>query len=453
VIVALTARAAILAAVVGFTRRRFGFALRFYAAALVPALVASGLDFSGRAVLYAYLIWGGLVVVIATFLILGAVPWTGQATLRAAFADARRARFRLGSLAVSLVALAVIGAAWRRPGDAIQVLVVPFSGALTAVMALRLSAPARRRLSSRAVAIVTAACVLTLVVIAVVVPGLGGSSKRATPRLRAGSLMLVAGVDTSTGNGALFKFDPRAIGFSCRQTFYYSYAGPGPGGRQGVARCPIRRGAPYRKADTTRRLQQLAAGLRAQLRDLPRPVVVVTHSQGAWIAWSEMTGPRAVPVDALVMLAPFNQGLAPYPAPGRDGAGAAGGTSVRFVADLGRDIGISRFDPDAPLAHELQGTPGAVNRLVSRRLPRSVRTGAVLARADLPLEPRPWPHDVPEACPGWLTHAALPTSARVTTSVERFLEGHDLPACPSWITTLGHSTDAFGAPPPGSESG
>lgn len=80
------------------------------------------------------------------------------------------------------------------------------------------------------------------------------------------------------------------------------------------------------------------------------------------------------------MLAPFDEGLAPYPPPGTDGAGVVGGDAVRLVTDLGRGMGISRFDPDAPLARELQGTPGAVRDLVGHALPRHVRAGAVLAR-------------------------------------------------------------------------
>ena len=105
------------------------------------------------------------------------------------------------------------------------------------------------------------------------------------------------------------------------------------------------------------------------------------------------------------MLAPFAEGLAPYPPPGHDGTGAVGGTAVRLVTDLGRAAGISRFDADAPLARELQAKSGAIERLVARPLPRSLRVAAILARGDLPLEPRLWPHHVPEACPGWLAHA------------------------------------------------
>lgn len=448
VVAALVARAALLATITGFTRRRFGFALRLYLAALAPALLAAGLDFSGRAILYAYLIWAGLLVAVATFGALGATPWVGRDALHVALAEARRRRFRLGTLALYLVALAIVGLVWRRPGEASQVLVVPVSGALTAVMARRLSAQPSHPLSFRGVVVVAMAAVLTIAAITLGIPRLGGRADHTTPPPRGGSLLLVAGVDTTTGHGALFRFDPRALGFSCGQTSYYSYRGPGTGGPQGDARCPIRSGAPYRKADTTRPLHQLASGLRAQLTGLPRPVVIVTHSQGAWIAWSEITANHDSAVRALVMLGPFNEGLAPYPPPGTDGAGAAGGAAVRLVTDLGRAVGSSKFDPDASLARELQGTSGAVERLVARRLPRSTRGAAVLARADLPLEPRPWPHGLPEACPGWLTHAGLPTSSQVLTAVDHFLRGHPLEMCPRWIAQLGHATDAFGAPSP-----
>ena len=449
VVAAIVVRAALIAAVLGFTRRRFTLAVRFYVAALIPALVASGLDFSGRAILYAYLIWGGLLVTLATFVVLGATLWTGRDTLHGAFANAFRQRLRLGVLLPYLVALAIVGVIWRRPGDVSQVLVVPFSGALTAITARRLCASPSRRTSFRTIAIATMAALLACA--AAIIFGVSHDSRRVVgpaPPRRNGSLLLIAGVDTSTGQGALFRFVPQALGFSCAQTFYYSYRGPGHGGKQGEARCPIRSGAPYRKGDTTRPLHQLTSGLRTQLSTLPRPIVVVTHSQGAWIAWSEITTDDISGVTTLVMLAPFNEGLAPYPPTGEHGTGAAGGAAVRIVTDIGRSLGINHFDPDAPLARELQGTPNAVKRLVARPLPRAVRSLAILARADLPLEPRAWPHGLPETCPGWLTHAALPTSRSVGTTVERFLDGNPAPSCPAWIADLGHTADAFGAPSP-----
>lgn len=448
VLVALFARSALLAAVIGFSRRRFGFAVRLYLVALVPAILAAGLDFSGRAILYAYLIWAGLVITVIAFGALGATPWTGRDSLRRAFSESRHQRLRLGVLTPYLVALAIVGVVWRRPGDISQVLIVPFSGALTALAATRLSAAPHHRLSTRAVLLVAFSVVVAIVALLIVIPpSSGGSPVAARPPARRGSLLLIAGVDTNTGNGAMFRLDPQALGFSCRQTFYYSYRGPGHGGPQGVARCPIRRGAPYGKSDTTRPLRELTSALQTQLVGLPRPVVIVTHSQGGWIAWSGITT-RAIRVDQLVMLGPFNEGLAPYPKSGVDGSGAVGGFAVRLVTDLGRSVGISRFDPDAPLARQLPATAGAVERVVARPLPRSVRAAAVIARGDLPLEPRAWPHGVPEACPGWLTHPGLPTSSAVMRTANRFLDGHALGTCPAWVEAIGHATDAFGAPPP-----
>jgi hypothetical protein len=446
VVAAIVVRAAVLAAILGFTRRRYTFALRFYVAALVPALLAAGLDFAGRSILYAYLIWGGLLIGLVAFVVLGPAPWVGRDTLRRALGTGIRRRFRFGMLAGYLVALAVVGDVWRRPGAASQVIVVPLSALLTAFAVRRLAAPAIRP-SLRTVAIVAAAVVI---VIAFAVPLLRGSSTHATAKAaaRRGSLLLMPGVDTSTGHGAMFKLDPGALGFSCAQTFYYSYRGPGTGGPQGDARCPIRTGSPYGRSDTTRPLAQLASALRAELVGLPSPVVVVTHSQGAWIAWSAITGGPDAGASRLVMLAPFEQGLAPYPPPNTNRTGAAGGTAVRVMTELGRRFGISKFDPDAPLARELQGTPRAVERLVAHPLPSTVRGVAVIARGDLPLEPRRWPNGLPEPCPGWLMHAALPTSLVVMHAVDGFLRGQPVATCPRWVTTIGHATDAFGAPPP-----
>lgn len=202
VIAMLAIRASILAAVLGFTSRRLRFAVRFYLAALAPALLASGLDFSGRAILYAYLIWGGLLVTVATFIVLGCLPWIGPDTLHASFGVAQRERFRIGALCSFLVVLALLGSAWRHPGEAVQVLIVPVSAALTAAMARWLSAPPKRRRVSRGFAITATVGVVILLAAAVAVARSGQGSQSATPAHRNGSLMLVAGVDTSTGKPA-----------------------------------------------------------------------------------------------------------------------------------------------------------------------------------------------------------------------------------------------------------
>jgi len=168
-------------------------------------------------------------------------------------------------LAVYLVALTLIGVVVRRPGEASQVLVVPISGALTVLVARRLSSEPVR--ISRPISVVVAAVATVAIVFGIT--RLGDNPKNAAPSTRRGSLLLVAGVDTSTGSGALFRFDPETLGFTCGQTYYYSYRGRGRGGPRGDARCPIRTGARYQKSDTTRPLGQLASALHAQLAGLP----------------------------------------------------------------------------------------------------------------------------------------------------------------------------------------
>lgn len=449
-VAAIAVRVTVLTLLLGRPLRRVGLALAFYAAAAPPALVAAALDFSGRAVLYVYLLWAGLVVTLITFVVLAAAPWTGADRLRGAIARAAHDRLRVATSLAYLSALAVLGLVVRRPGEAIQVVVVPVSAVLTMVAVERLRAPPAIRLPRRTIAALSA---LTLAVAGgLVAVGAGGREVPRAPR-QAGSLLLVAGVDTRSGSGALFGLDPRALGFSCEQTSYFSYAGSsdaasGRGAPRRGAVCPIRWGDPYTRADTLRPLTELSATFGEQLTGLARPVTVVTHSQGAWVAWSALAGRRPTGVRALVMLGPFGEGLAPYPPPSRPGAGAVGGAAVRLLTDVGRDIGFSTFDPDAPLARELQATPGAIESILARPLPRSVRAVAVLSRWDLPLVPGGWPPRVTESCPGWVAHGTLPRAPAVFDAASRFLDHRSPGACPGWVRLLGHATEALGVPPP-----
>lgn len=399
--------------------------------------------------LYGYLVGGGLLVTLLAALVLAPVPWAGADRLRRAVGIVSRQRFRIGVVVLYLVALVVVGLVIREPGRLVQVVVVPVSAVVTVVAIGRLARRPARRWSSRAVVAVVAVAAL-LVAAAFVLSGGGASGP--TPRRAAGSLFLVAGADTASGDGALFHLDPATLGYSCAQTFYFSYAGTGPGAGRDNAVCPIRRGAHYTKSDTERPLGELQATFLAQLAGLPRPVVVVTHSEGAWIAWAGLSrgDRRAAGVAALVMLAPFNSALAPYPRAGQDGRGAVGGAAVRLVTHLGQTTGFSTIGADAPLVRELQATPGAVGRLFAQPLDSGVRAVALLSRFDLPLVPDRWPSSVQVACPGWVSHGAQPTSPTVLAAAARFLRGEDPAGCPSWVRDGAAVTEAFGAPPAGS---
>ena len=207
-------------------------------------------------------------------------------------------------------------------------------------------------------------------------------------------------------------------------------------------------GAPYRRQDTQRPLADLVATFREQVAALPPPVTVVTHSQGAWIAWAAVAGQRATPVRSLVLLASFPRTEVGYPLPGLDGPGRVGSDVLRVLAGIGRRLGISTFDPDKPLARELLVTPGAIERVLARLLPPGVRALAVEPLFDLPLMPEGRIVPAAEnACPVRTTHVGLTTSAAAADVVDRFLDGRPLPSCPVGAGWLSAFTAPFGVPP------
>src|SRR5207302_9002882 len=127
------------------------------------------------------------------------------------------------------------------------------------------------------------------------------------------------GVDSESGQGPMFVLDPATLGYGCGRTFCFSYAGEGKGAPHANAACPIRTGHGYGRRDTQRPLAALASTMRTQLAALPRPVTVITHSQGAWIAWAALASGPPLGVETLVMLAPFPRAPVEYPASARTG--------------------------------------------------------------------------------------------------------------------------------------
>jgi hypothetical protein len=441
------ARTVVFAALLGFSRRSVGFVVRFYLAALPFAIVAAGLDFTGRAVLYAYLVWLATLVTILSFLVLGASPWMGAESLRDALGRALRWSRRLGVLVAYLIVLALVGSLVPARRAWVAVALVPLSALMTAAAAWRLERAPRSRNEPTRPRPAPARVAAALVALGLTVASAPGETNRAL-RARTGSLFVVAGVDTSSGDGSMFRLDPRALGYRCSQTFYFSYAGAGNGARRHDATCPIVSGAPYHEADTTRPLRALVATFADQVAPLPRPVVVVTHSQGAWIARAAVAAGRAAGVSRVVMLGAFAENLAAYPPRGESAPGVVGGDVVRLVTGLGRAVGVSSFDADAPLARELQATPGAIESLFDQPLPRRVSALAVLSKLDLPLVPDAWLPGVTESCPGWSLHRGLPTSRAVMETARRFLDGRDVGSCSWWARALARPVTAFGIPPP-----
>ena len=437
---AVVVRSAVLAGLAGDgSRGAFLEALQFYGTALVPGLLAAGFEFSGAAALYHWYLWIGMGIALVAMLVMAPGPWR--------IGDGRKEETpsragQLATVAGYLVALFALGAVASVGGKAASVGLVLPSAWLTwrAERRLRQRAGTVRRVAGAVVAV----ALVALPVVAVVrLPSEGPS-----PTLRSGSLFLVGGVDSATGAGPIFHLRPPSLGYSCRHTYYFSYAGPGTGVRHAHAACPVRSGKRYSRKDTQRPLAALVSSMRKQLASLAGPVTVVAHSQGAWIAWAALARAPPTGVRDLVMLAPFPRGLVGYPRSGREGPGRVGGDFLRAVSSIGRKFGVATYDPDAPLARQLLAIPGAIARILSHRLAGGVEALAVEPLSDLGLMPeeRSIPH-ASNPCPVRTTHAGVVTAGATAGDITRFFRGRPLPACPlgaSWLAIL---TAPFGVPP------
>ncbi len=459
-ILALAVRTAVLAAVLeplgGARPRRqiVWLCLRLYLVALPLAIVAGAAQFTAAAALYHWYFWMGLAVAIVSFLLLAAAPvraagegGEGKPSLGAGMAASARHGFDVRILVPYLISLALLGGVARLTGRWGSVLLVPVSLLLTRWTMVRLAE--RRRSALLGVALSLA------VVLALISLGLTDSlAEGASPRPNAfeqAELFVVPGVDTSSGQGAMFRLNPRLLGFGCARVTYFSYRGLGSGAPQGQSECPIRSGAPYQRLDTQRPLSQLVTlftqeAHQAREESGLRPLVVITHSQGAWIAWKAIASGMVPDVRAIIMLGAFPDVSVDYPPRGRDGPGRVGGDADRFISSLVRAGGISTFSPDATLAHQLLGTRDAVRALFARRPPPSVKAVAVFSDFDLTVAPQGWTvPGVPTATVA-ATHASLPRSGEMARAVYRLLDD-DASTEDRLCRAMWPLLPAFGVPP------
>jgi hypothetical protein len=441
-LVSLTVRSVILAALLGALgfdepfRDRLRRTVRFYLIAWIPVTLAAGLSFAALAALYHWYFWMGLAVLLVTSA--GLMPVLFRGSLRI--------RRMLGYLFL----LTLTGGLAQATGPWGSVALVPVSAAVTlAAFNYRTRRPWQAPVGTAA-SILTLACLIA----AVGLPPLVAGSVRAqvNPESEA-VLFLVPGVDTSSGHGALYRFDPTALGFSCDRVFYYSYLGPGPGAARGDARCSIRLHAPYGQEDTQLHLETLAAAFARQLvavraaSDGAR-VIVVTHSQGNLIAWRGLTSEMGQGVSHLIMLAGFTQNPAPYPPRGDDGSGRVGGDILRALTGLARRMGIGSFDPDAPLARQTLATAGGTQRILSEPHPSGVEALTMAATFDSPLfSGDPSVQGAHDGGTMDTTHVGLVTSARTVEVVRRFLAGEPGGSVTPLAAVLGWISPAFGSPP------
>lgn len=442
VALSLSVRTGVLAALLGDPRRTWRTAALLHLVAFVPVLLAAQLDFIAHAVLYSRLFGGGLALLGLTFLVTAGLPWTGQRRPGAAFRRNWRAGLRVVDLALYAVALTIVGAvAEVVPPPAVAAL-VPVSGALTLVVVARLRAPVppapRWRLAG--------VTVLGLAVFAAVVV------TRGTPWAwsqaeRDGSVLIMSGINSRSGEGAIFELEPGRLGYTCDQFAYFSYAGPGDGQPRGSAACPKTQGAPYEPEDTQRPFGEQVDLLVEQASALEPPVVVLAHSQAAWVAWQAASEDRVPGLTAVVLVGPFPASPIGYPPPDHDGPGRVGGDLLRVLAPIS-DLVEFDFVVDAPLSRELLATPDASGAVFDQPIPDEVPVLAVTATSDLALMPDGWRiAGAEDACPVREAHPYLPITPAFHDVVDRFLDGEPPGTCPVWPDVYRTAAQAFGAPP------
>ncbi|GGM78939.1 hypothetical protein GCM10012275_56970 [Longimycelium tulufanense] len=437
----LTLRVLVMAVMLGgLSWRRVRLAASFYGVLLLPMLIAAEVDYIAFAVLYARPFWIVVASVAILVLLAGPVPWQGSTRMRTALTRTWRGGLRVGILLPYGAVVVLLGVAtdvW--PGS--TVILVPISALATGVTIWLLSRPPRSgallRLAVAGVAFLAA-----------------GSAFVATrqheppppPSAREGSLMVMSGISSSSGHGAVFHTRPEHFGLTCEQMYYYSYKGPGDGQPRGFAKCPIRTGAPFEAHHTRRPMEEQAAVFAEQVRGLPRPLRVMAHSHSAWVVWMAVADGMAPEVDVLILNGPFQESIQGYPPPGENAPGKVAGDLLRVFMWAANHFG-ALVEPDAPATRATLGDPGTPPAIFARPLPPGVRAIALHAAADLPLQPSGWRLPVEHnACPLRVAHTELPKSDAIREEVNRFLDGRPPPPCPPWRDWGAAMTRGFSVP-------
>ncbi|MDV6013397.1 hypothetical protein [Haloechinothrix sp. LS1_15] len=425
----------------GLSRARLTFAAAFYGTVFLPLLLAAQLGYLGFALLYARVFWPAVGLVAVVFVLTAAVPWQHTTRLRSALAGTWREGLRVATLlgyGAVLIAIGGLAHTW----DRLALPLVPVSAMATAVTIGLLRRPARRGAGWR----LTAACT-AMTVAATVFVGTRDAGRAPVPEERNGSLMIMSGINSASGLGAVFHIPPERFGLTCEQVYYYSYAGKGDGQPRGHARCPIRTGAPYEPEDTGRPMIEQAEVFADQVADLPEPIRVIGHSHSVWVAWLAVASGMAPEVDELVLIGPFSESTQGYLPAGQRGPGHVASELLRLLAPLTEPVDFN-FDPDAPAVRQMLADPRGVEEIFEQSLPEDVGAISLTSTTDLPLMPSGWRLPVDRnACPIREAHPYLPTSEALYREVNRYLDGEPPPPCPSWRDWGAPASAPFGPPP------
>ncbi|APE10812.1 hypothetical protein ACFYRW_16910 [Rhodococcus pyridinivorans] len=422
----------------GLDVRRLRCAALFYAVAFGPVLVAACADATAYAVLYARMFWPAVALIAMMALVLGPVPWQGRFRLREAGALTWRRGLRIEVMVPYCAVVATLGVvADRLP--ALTVPLVPVSALATGLAIAMMDRPSLRRPRS-----VLAAFVAVLVAVSITFVTTHESGRPEPGPPQPGSLMILSGINSASGQGRIHATDVHRLGYDCEQVHYFSYAGPGDGQPQHNATCPIRTGAPYGPSDTQRPFGEQVDLFAQQASALPRPLTVAAHSHAVWVVWEAVATGR-VDADVLLLIGPFPSTPTGYPPPHVNEPGRVVGDLLRAAVPV-TDLFRLHFDPETPAARELLGTAGAAESILAQSLPVRVRAITLPSVTDLPLTGDRQFDVERNGCPARTAHPNLPLSPAFEDTAIRFLNNHPPPPCPAWRGWVAAIARPFGMP-------
>jgi palmitoyl protein thioesterase len=235
--------------------------------------------------------------------------------------------------------------------------------------------------------------------------------------------VLVAGLGSSSENGAVYEVDTGALGYAAGDVAKFSYNGGTTADNK------------YKPTDTTQDIHQSARRLRELLERLEAehpgvPIDIIAHSQGGIVARTALTDevdgadPRLPQVASLVTLGSPNQG-----APGATGLTMFGHTTTGEVAEtLAHVAAPNVVDPGGTSIQQMAEESEFMQRLNNRPLPAGLKATSIGARGDLIVPAGvtrlDGANNVIVSVPGYLTeHTELPASTQAQREIALALSG------------------------------
>lgn len=248
-------------------------------------------------------------------------------------------------------------------------------------------------------------------------------------------LVRVAGLGSTSGDGAIDDVDSAALGYAPGDDYRFSYRG-------GTAAENA-----YAASDTTkdiresgRRLRDLLARIEAENPGVP--IDIVAHSQGGLVARSALTDegdptdPRLPKVNSLVTLGTPHLGT-----PAATAATMLGHTMVGgLVLDGARAALPDTFDPAGMSVTQMAEHSAFIHRLNNRPLPEGMHATSIAAREDIVVPAGvtllAGANNVTVSAPGHLNdHGELPGSAQAEREIALAIAGQ-APTCQRFLDAM-----------------